>query len=28
MVSVAACGWVMTLGLAWLERAAMPWKPR
>ena len=28
MVSVAACGWIMTLGRAWLERAAMPWKPR
>jgi taurine transport system permease protein len=28
MVSVAACGWFMTLGLVWLERAVMPWKPR
>jgi NitT/TauT family transport system permease protein/taurine transport system permease protein len=28
MISVAACGWVMTLGLAWMERAAMPWRPR
>jgi taurine transport system permease protein len=28
MVSVALCGWFMTLGLAWLERAVMPWKPR
>jgi NitT/TauT family transport system permease protein/taurine transport system permease protein len=28
MASVAACGWAMTLGLGWLERAAMPWKPR
>ena len=28
MISVAACGWFMTLGLVWLERAVMPWKPR
>jgi NitT/TauT family transport system permease protein/taurine transport system permease protein len=26
MASVAACGWIMTLGLGWLERRAMPWK--
>ena len=26
MVAVALCGWGMTLGLAWLERRAMPWK--
>jgi taurine transport system permease protein len=28
MVSVALCGWLMTLGLAWLERRLMPWKAR
>lgn len=28
MISVAACGWFMTLGLVWLERFLMPWKPR
>jgi taurine transport system permease protein len=27
MASVALCGWAMTLGLGWLERAVMPWKP-
>lgn len=27
MASVALCGWAMTLGLGWLERAIMPWKP-
>lgn len=26
MVSVALCGWLMTLGLAWLERRLTPWK--
>jgi taurine transport system permease protein len=26
MISVAVCGWLMTLGLAWLERQVMPWK--
>ena len=26
MVSVALCGWLMTLGLGWLERRVMPWK--
>ena len=26
MVAVALCGWIMTMGLAWLERRAMPWK--
>ena len=26
MVSVALCGWLMTQGLGWLERRAMPWK--
>ena len=26
MASVALCGWLMTLGLAWLERRVMPWK--
>jgi len=26
MISVALCGWLMTLGLGWLERRAMPWK--
>jgi taurine transport system permease protein len=26
MISVALCGWLMTLGLAWLERRAMPWQ--
>lgn len=28
MVSVALCGWLMTWGLAWLERRVMPWQPR
>ena len=27
MISVALCGWLMTLGLGWLERRAMPWRP-
>lgn len=26
MASVAACGWTMTQGLAWIERRAMPWR--
>jgi taurine transport system permease protein len=26
MISVALCGWLMTWGLAWLERHVMPWK--
>jgi NitT/TauT family transport system permease protein/taurine transport system permease protein len=26
MISVALCGWIMTLGLAWLEHRAMPWR--
>lgn len=26
MVSVALCGWLMTLGLGWVERRAMPWR--
>lgn len=26
MISVALCGWLMTLGLAWLERRVMPWR--
>lgn len=26
MISVALCGWLMTLGLGWLEHRAMPWK--
>jgi taurine transport system permease protein len=26
MVSVAMCGWLMTVGLSWLERRAMPWR--
>ena len=28
MISVALCGWLMTLGLAWLEQRVMPWKVR
>ena len=28
MASVALCGWLMTLGLGWLERRVMPWKVR
>jgi taurine transport system permease protein len=27
MISVAVCGWLMTMGLGWLERLAMPWRP-
>jgi taurine transport system permease protein len=26
MISVALCGWLMTLGLGWLERRVMPWR--
>lgn len=26
MISVALCGWLMTLGLGWLEKRVMPWK--
>ena len=26
MICVALCGWLMTLGLGWLERRVMPWK--
>jgi taurine transport system permease protein len=26
MASVALCGWLMTMGLAWLERRVMPWR--
>jgi NitT/TauT family transport system permease protein/taurine transport system permease protein len=26
MVSVALCGWLMTVGLGWLEQRAMPWR--
>jgi taurine transport system permease protein len=26
MASVALCGWLMTIGLAWLERRVMPWR--
>lgn len=28
MVSVALCGWLMTMGLGWLERRVMPWRAR
>ena len=28
MASVAICGWVMTLGLGWIEQRVMPWKQR
>lgn len=28
MISVALCGWLMTLGLGWLERRVMPWQIR
>ncbi len=28
MISVALCGWGMTLALAWLEQRVMPWKAR
>ncbi|MDE2081799.1 MAG: ABC transporter permease [Burkholderiales bacterium] len=26
MASVAVCGWIMTAGLGWIERRAMPWR--
>lgn len=26
MITVALCGWLMTLGLGWLERRVMPWR--
>ena len=26
MISVALCGWLMTLALGWVEQRAMPWK--
>jgi NitT/TauT family transport system permease protein/taurine transport system permease protein len=26
MIAVALCGWLMTLGLGWLERRVMPWR--
>ena len=26
MISVALCGWLMTLALGWLERRSMPWR--
>ena len=26
MASVALCGWIMTQGLGWIERRAMPWR--
>jgi NitT/TauT family transport system permease protein/taurine transport system permease protein len=26
MISVALCGWLMTMGLGWLEKRVMPWK--
>jgi NitT/TauT family transport system permease protein/taurine transport system permease protein len=26
MIGVALCGWLMTLGLGWLEHKAMPWR--
>jgi taurine transport system permease protein len=28
MLSVALCGWLMTLGLGWVEQRVMPWRPR
>jgi taurine transport system permease protein len=28
MLSVALCGWLMTLGLSWVERRVMPWRAR
>ena len=28
MISVALSGWLMTLGLAWIEQRAMPWRVR
>lgn len=26
MISVALCGWLMTMGLGWLEKKVMPWR--
>lgn len=26
MIAVALCGWLMTLGLGWIERRVMPWR--
>lgn len=26
MISVALCGWLMTMGLGWIEQRVMPWK--
>ncbi len=26
MISVALCGWLMTMGLGWIEKKVMPWK--
>lgn len=26
MISVALCGWLMTVGLGWIEKRVMPWK--
>jgi taurine transport system permease protein len=26
MISVALCGWLMTMGLGWIEKRVMPWK--
>lgn len=26
MISVALCGWLMTVGLGWIEQRVMPWK--
>ena len=28
MISVALCGWIMTVGLAWVESRVMPWRGR
>ena len=28
MISVALCGWLMTLALGWIEQRVMPWKAR
>lgn len=28
MLAVALCGWLMTWGLGWLERRAMPWRAK
>jgi NitT/TauT family transport system permease protein/taurine transport system permease protein len=26
MIGVALCGWLMTVGLGWVEKRVMPWK--